>query len=47
MTIAVNCESSQMTLLPTGGSKACRCSSIQSQSLRERRGFVAGSPDAD
>jgi hypothetical protein len=47
MTIAVNCESSQMTLLPTGGSKAWQCSSIQSQSWRETRGFVAGSPDAD
>ena len=40
MIIAVNCESSQMTLLPTGGAKACRYSSIHCQRLNAMSGFI-------
>src|SRR5437879_12768786 len=42
MIIAVNCESSQTTLLPTGGSKAWRLSSIHPQRSNAASGFTRG-----
>jgi len=40
ITIAVNCESSHSTLLPTGGSKAARFASIHRQSPKTFSGSI-------